>query len=154
MWIHHFFLFFRQLQEAPFNCVKYVRRMTKIFALSHVDICYARHVSRHGKLIRRVRYVVDMWRMNEYKFRWEMNGVAYRLHWIFYIQPFNLSSIFVTYSFLFFSFSLFTQQGCPFCRAEIKGTEQIVVDAFDPQRQYNRISKQKEEDHDDENEVL
>ncbi|XP_043281436.1 E3 ubiquitin-protein ligase CBL-B isoform X2 [Venturia canescens] len=25
-------------------------------------------------------------------------------------------------------------QGCPFCRAEIKGTEQIVVDPFDPQR--------------------
>lgn len=45
-------------------------------------------------------------------------------------------------------------QGCPFCRAEIKGTEQIIVDAFDPQRQYNRISKQKEDEHDDENEVL
>ncbi|CAG9799818.1 unnamed protein product [Chironomus riparius] len=43
-------------------------------------------------------------------------------------------------------------QGCPFCRAEIKGTEQIIVDAFDPQRQYHRTSKQKEEDHDDENE--
>ncbi|XP_032685801.1 E3 ubiquitin-protein ligase CBL isoform X2 [Odontomachus brunneus] len=25
-------------------------------------------------------------------------------------------------------------QGCPFCRAEIKGTEQIVVDPFDPRR--------------------
>ena len=24
--------------------------------------------------------------------------------------------------------------GCPFCRAEIKGTEQIVVDPFDPKR--------------------
>lgn len=24
-------------------------------------------------------------------------------------------------------------QGCPFCRAEIKGTELIVVDPFDPQ---------------------
>jgi len=24
--------------------------------------------------------------------------------------------------------------GCPFCRAEIKGTEQIIVDAFDPKR--------------------
>ena len=24
--------------------------------------------------------------------------------------------------------------GCPFCRAEIKGTEQIVVDPFDPRR--------------------
>lgn len=23
-------------------------------------------------------------------------------------------------------------QGCPFCRAEIKGTEQVVVDPFDP----------------------
>lgn len=23
-------------------------------------------------------------------------------------------------------------QGCPFCRAEIKGTEAVVVDAFDP----------------------
>uniref|UniRef100_A0A1I8Q872 E3 ubiquitin-protein ligase CBL n=1 Tax=Stomoxys calcitrans TaxID=35570 RepID=A0A1I8Q872_STOCA len=29
-------------------------------------------------------------------------------------------------------------QGCPFCRAEIKGTEQIVVDAFDPRKQHNR----------------
>ncbi|XP_050584073.1 E3 ubiquitin-protein ligase CBL-B isoform X2 [Bombus affinis] len=25
-------------------------------------------------------------------------------------------------------------QGCPFCRAEIKGTEQIVIDPFDPRR--------------------
>ena len=24
--------------------------------------------------------------------------------------------------------------GCPFCRAEIKGTEQIVVDPFDPKK--------------------
>lgn len=23
-------------------------------------------------------------------------------------------------------------QGCPFCRAEIKGTEQVIVDPFDP----------------------
>ncbi|XP_059483053.1 E3 ubiquitin-protein ligase CBL-B [Neocloeon triangulifer] len=30
-------------------------------------------------------------------------------------------------------------QGCPFCRAEIKGTEQIVVDPFDPKR-HNRAS--------------
>jgi E3 ubiquitin-protein ligase CBL len=50
-------------------------------------------------------------------------------------------------------------QGCPFCRAEIKGTEQIVVDAFDPKRQHNRNamnSKQKEpaSDHEDDNEVL
>jgi hypothetical protein len=30
-------------------------------------------------------------------------------------------------------------QGCPFCRAEIKGTEQIVVDPFDPRR-HNRAS--------------
>ncbi|CRL00081.1 CLUMA_CG013363, isoform A [Clunio marinus] len=46
-------------------------------------------------------------------------------------------------------------QGCPFCRAEIKGTEQIVVDAFDPKRQHNRnaiINRQKDDDHDDENE--
>ena len=50
-------------------------------------------------------------------------------------------------------------QGCPFCRAEIKGTEQIVVDAFDPKRQHMRNamnSKQKEpaSDHEDDNEVL
>ena len=24
--------------------------------------------------------------------------------------------------------------GCPFCRAEIKGTEQIIVDPFDPKK--------------------
>ncbi|XP_015833074.1 E3 ubiquitin-protein ligase CBL [Tribolium castaneum] len=29
-------------------------------------------------------------------------------------------------------------QGCPFCRAEIKGTEQIVVDPFDPKKSHNR----------------
>lgn len=29
-------------------------------------------------------------------------------------------------------------QGCPFCRAEIKGTEQIVVDPFDPRKSHNR----------------
>ncbi|XP_058789601.1 E3 ubiquitin-protein ligase CBL isoform X2 [Phymastichus coffea] len=29
-------------------------------------------------------------------------------------------------------------QGCPFCRAEIKGTEQIVVDPFDPRRTHRQ----------------
>merc|ERR1712098_394455 len=29
--------------------------------------------------------------------------------------------------------------GCPFCRAEIKGTEQIVVDPFDPKK-HTRLS--------------
>uniref|UniRef100_A0A182WK72 E3 ubiquitin-protein ligase CBL n=1 Tax=Anopheles minimus TaxID=112268 RepID=A0A182WK72_9DIPT len=50
-------------------------------------------------------------------------------------------------------------QGCPFCRAEIKGTEQIVVDAFDPKRQHNRNSANgrqqlQNDDHDDDTEVL
>lgn len=30
-------------------------------------------------------------------------------------------------------------QGCPFCRAEIKGTEQVIVDPFDP-RGMTRVS--------------
>ncbi|KAH8379414.1 hypothetical protein KR009_004792 [Drosophila setifemur] len=43
-------------------------------------------------------------------------------------------------------------QGCPFCRAEIKGTEQIVVDAFDPRKQHNRNvtnGRQLQQDDDD-----
>ncbi|XP_055626270.1 E3 ubiquitin-protein ligase CBL isoform X2 [Toxorhynchites rutilus septentrionalis] len=49
-------------------------------------------------------------------------------------------------------------QGCPFCRAEIKGTEQIVVDAFDPRRQHNRNSANgrqqlQNDDHDDDTET-
>ncbi|XP_023033638.1 E3 ubiquitin-protein ligase CBL-B-B [Drosophila willistoni] len=43
-------------------------------------------------------------------------------------------------------------QGCPFCRAEIKGTEQIVVDAFDPRKQHNRNAtngRQQQQDDDD-----
>ncbi|XP_061501904.1 E3 ubiquitin-protein ligase CBL isoform X2 [Anopheles gambiae] len=49
-------------------------------------------------------------------------------------------------------------QGCPFCRAEIKGTEQIVVDAFDPKRQHNRNSANgrqqlQNDDHDDDTEL-
>ncbi|EDV96697.1 GH15065 [Drosophila grimshawi] len=43
-------------------------------------------------------------------------------------------------------------QGCPFCRAEIKGTEQIVVDAFDPRKQHNRNAtngRQLQQDDDD-----
>ncbi|XP_030372988.1 E3 ubiquitin-protein ligase CBL-B-B [Scaptodrosophila lebanonensis] len=43
-------------------------------------------------------------------------------------------------------------QGCPFCRAEIKGTEQIVVDAFDPRKQHNRNTtngRQQNQDDDD-----
>ncbi|KAH8405315.1 hypothetical protein KR222_005248 [Zaprionus bogoriensis] len=43
-------------------------------------------------------------------------------------------------------------QGCPFCRAEIKGTEQIVVDAFDPRKQHNRSAangRQQQQDDDD-----
>ncbi|CAO1341057.1 unnamed protein product [Diamesa serratosioi] len=46
-------------------------------------------------------------------------------------------------------------QGCPFCRAEIKGTEQIVVDAFDPKRQHARnamMNSKQIDDHDDDNE--
>ncbi|XP_017844245.2 LOW QUALITY PROTEIN: E3 ubiquitin-protein ligase CBL-B-B [Drosophila busckii] len=42
--------------------------------------------------------------------------------------------------------------GCPFCRAEIKGTEQIVVDAFDPRKQHNRNAtngRQLQQDDDD-----
>ncbi|CAG5059787.1 unnamed protein product [Parnassius apollo] len=34
-------------------------------------------------------------------------------------------------------------QGCPFCRAEIKGTEQVVVDAFVPPRPPNTTSEAK-----------
>ena len=30
--------------------------------------------------------------------------------------------------------------GCPFCRAEIKGTEQIVVDPFTPEPDTSTIS--------------
>lgn len=48
-------------------------------------------------------------------------------------------------------------QGCPFCRAEIKGTEQIVVDAFDPRKQHNRNSangRQQQNMDDDDIEVL
>ncbi|XP_016966291.1 E3 ubiquitin-protein ligase CBL-B-B [Drosophila biarmipes] len=43
-------------------------------------------------------------------------------------------------------------QGCPFCRAEIKGTEQIVVDAFDPRKQHNRNvtnGRQQQQEEDD-----
>ncbi|KAH8365556.1 hypothetical protein KR093_001950 [Drosophila rubida] len=43
-------------------------------------------------------------------------------------------------------------QGCPFCRAEIKGTEQIVVDAFDPRKQHNRNAtngRHQQQDDDD-----
>lgn len=29
-------------------------------------------------------------------------------------------------------------QGCPFCRCEIKGTEPIIVDPFDPRNEGNR----------------
>uniref|UniRef100_A0A0A9XHZ0 E3 ubiquitin-protein ligase CBL n=1 Tax=Lygus hesperus TaxID=30085 RepID=A0A0A9XHZ0_LYGHE len=44
-------------------------------------------------------------------------------------------------------------QGCPFCRAEIKGTEQIVVDPFDPKRSHKAgslplYSTEEEEDED------
>jgi E3 ubiquitin-protein ligase CBL len=46
-------------------------------------------------------------------------------------------------------------QGCPFCRAEIKGTEQIVVDAFDPKRQHMRNAFNNRHDvHDEDEEVL
>lgn len=40
-------------------------------------------------------------------------------------------------------------QGCPFCRAEIKGTEQIVVDPFDPKRQHKASSFKQVVDLDD-----
>ena len=38
------------------------------------------------------------------------------------------------YKLLYFQDSEGSGGGCPFCRAEIKGTEQIVVDPFDPTR--------------------
>ncbi|KAK7580379.1 hypothetical protein V9T40_001008 [Parthenolecanium corni] len=40
--------------------------------------------------------------------------------------------------------------GCPFCRAEIKGTEQIVVDPFDPRKQHKAGTILIEDDFDDE----
>lgn len=40
------------------------------------------------------------------------------------------------------SFSCLSQesdgQGCPFCRCEIKGTEPIIVDPFDPRNEGNK----------------
>jgi E3 ubiquitin-protein ligase CBL len=33
-------------------------------------------------------------------------------------------------------------QGCPFCRTEIKGTEQVIVDPFDPTKLHARESEQ------------
>ncbi|XP_075212625.1 E3 ubiquitin-protein ligase CBL isoform X2 [Lycorma delicatula] len=45
-------------------------------------------------------------------------------------------------------------QGCPFCRAEIKGTEQIVVDPFDPKRQHKAGSAGALVDVDDDEEDL
>ncbi|PNF41534.1 hypothetical protein B7P43_G12308 [Cryptotermes secundus] len=44
-------------------------------------------------------------------------------------------------------------QGCPFCRAEIKGTEQIVVDPFDPKRQHKAGSTGNLVDLDEDEEV-
>lgn len=51
-------------------------------------------------------------------------------------------------------------QGCPYCRAEIKGTEHVVVDPFDPKRvKYKSVpimpivvqhSDDEEDDEDDE----
>lgn len=40
--------------------------------------------------------------------------------------------------------------GCPFCRAEIKGTEQIVVDPFDPRKQHKAGTILIDDDFDDE----
>merc|ERR1712002_934340 len=37
--------------------------------------------------------------------------------------------------------------GCPFCRAEIKGTEQIVVDPFDPKKHHKMITVQPQNHH-------
>ncbi|XP_066992387.2 E3 ubiquitin-protein ligase CBL-B-B isoform X2 [Anabrus simplex] len=45
-------------------------------------------------------------------------------------------------------------QGCPFCRAEIKGTEQIVVDPFDPKRQHKAGSNGNLVDLDEDEEDL
>merc|ERR1712059_112812 len=36
--------------------------------------------------------------------------------------------------------------GCPFCRAEIKGTEQIVVDPFDP-RKHITVAQSQQQAH-------
>lgn len=43
--------------------------------------------------------------------------------------------------YLFFFFFLLQEsdgQGCPFCRCEIKGTEPIIVDPFDPRDENSR----------------
>lgn len=44
-------------------------------------------------------------------------------------------------------------QGCPFCRAEIKGTESIIVDPFDPKRQHKASSAGNLVDLDEDDEV-
>ena len=56
------------------------------------------------------------------------------------LNNFNISANYVFRSICFHLHILIFQDseggggGCPFCRAEIKGTEQIVVDPFDPKK--------------------
>ena len=52
-----------------------------------------------------------------------------------------------------FQFQESEGQGCPFCRAEIKGTESIVVDPFDPKRQHKASSTGNLVDLDEDDEV-
>ena len=58
-----------------------------------------------------------------------------------YLLRYRISSIFISDRLDMNNFlSLLNQDseggggGCPFCRAEIKGTEQIIVDPFDPKK--------------------
>lgn len=52
-------------------------------------------------------------------------------------------NLLVSFLIVFISLKDSEGQGCPFCRAEIKGTEQIVVDAFDPKHSKNQPNRQK-----------
>lgn len=112
-------------QVAHFSCAKYVQKTIRIFASNRVVIYSVHRVSLHGRSIQKDKYVCN---------------------------NFSLLSMILTILMLFTFWCFVTFQGCPFCRAEIKGTEQIVVDAFDPRKQHNRNSangRQQNTDDDD-----
>lgn len=142
------------------RAVRYIRRRvdgTEIFV-------HRKIMTRYG-VIQLLSCILHTWSASS-RFTGGV-GVLLSCHAILHRQPRCRLVVSCPISFTFFSYCLraliffttlrFLSQGCPFCRAEIKGTEQIVVDAFDPRRQHNRNSangKQQVDDHDDDNEVL
>lgn len=76
------------------------------------------------------------------------------------VRSLVFNNLFLSIIIFYFFYQESDGQGCPYCRAEIKGTEHVVVDPFDPKRvKYKTVPimpiiVQHSDDDDDDEEIM